>query len=351
MSRIHRIAVGEGSPEGTNSAYVLPDRGVVVDPGPPTDVARSNLWSGIGAAGIEIDDIEVVVVTHWHADHAGLAPDLADAANADLYMGAADAPLVSEYASARERRIDRDGRRLATWGVPQSTVERILDGDSPSPMPDTYPVRTLEDGDTVAGLEVVATPGHTAGHVSFLDADSGALFLGDVVLQRYTPNVGGGDTRVERPLATYLDSLDRLVELARQVNGVTKRVDEVSKQVDGVSRQADEVTKRVEEGGDLSAYPGHGMELSLRARIDEIRDHHADRTDRVLESVRTRGSSDSEASEDGDAATPWDVAVDLFGDMQGIHAKMGAGEAASHLTELAASGHVDRVNDSPVAYE
>ncbi|KTG07621.1 MBL fold metallo-hydrolase [Haloprofundus marisrubri] len=309
MSRIHRVEVSNGSPEGTNSAYVLRDRGVVVDPGPPIEGAWDRLVAGISDAGLELDDVSSVLVTHWHADHAGLAPRLCEASDATLYMHEADAPFVADYAAERERRVNRDARRLAEWGVPEETVEPVVKGDTPSPMPETYPVETLADGDIVAGVETLHTPGHTLGHAAFVDEESESLFVGDAVLPTYTPNVGGSDTRVADALATYRETLTRLREQAERV-----------------------VISEI-------AHPGHGTELPLVSRVDEILSHHETRTERVYDCVDAH-----------DPLTPWQVATRLFGEMRGIHVKMGAGEAAAHLSALASAGRVAQVESEPLVY-
>ena len=311
-TRIERITHAAATPEGENSTYVLPDSGLVVDPGPPGDPSWETVTAGLDAAGLPVDAVETVAVTHWHADHAGVAPRLAAAADAELVLHRADAPLVADYAAERERRLDRDARRLREWGAPEAVVSEVVDGDAPSPMPDECPVTAVEDGDAVAGLNAVHTPGHTAGHLA-LDAGD-ALLVGDAVLPTYTPNVGGSDTRLESALSTYLDTVDGLLD----------RFD----------------------GGDAvpDAYPGHGSTVDLPARIRTIRRHHAER---VRDAVAALPPADDV---DTTGRTPWAVAVDLFGEMAGVHAKMGAGEAAAHLSFAVGLGFAERVGETPARY-
>lgn len=297
---VSRIAHAGGSPEGANSTYVLPDLGVVVDPGPPGERAWRTLQEGI-VPNYNLDDINNILITHWHIDHVGLAVRLAEAAGATVHCHEADAPLVGDYARERERRLARDERALRRWGVPSERITAVIDGDEPSSLPPTYPVRTHGHGETIAGLELVHTPGHTLGHAAYRTGSK--LFVGDAVLGTYTPNVGGSDTRVEGALETYRDTLERLREI-----GVT-------------------------------AYPGHGRALDHVARIDEIRDHHARRATNVLAVL-----------DDCESATPWDVATALFGEMRGIHAKMGAGEAAAHLEDLSSAGTIARTGSDPLRF-
>ena len=308
-------AYGSG-PEGGNSAWVLPESGVVVDPGPPGDEAFEHLRSELAAVGLAVGDVVDVVVTHWHVDHAGLAPRLADAADATLHLHERDAKLVGEYAAERERRVARDAAALARWGVPDEHVDRLRDADSPSPMPDAFPVSELRDGDRVGALRVVHAPGHTAGHVGFAVADDpgsagggeGRVLTGDAVLRTVTPNVGGGDTRQEEPLSAYRDALTDLVA-----------------------------------AGDR-ALPGHGTAFDLQDRVAELREHHRERATLVHDSLAAL-VGDVEGG-----VTPWRVARDRFGEMDGYHVKFGAGEAFAHLQDLVALDLAVRVTDDPLRY-
>lgn len=297
---VHRITVGDGSPEGTNSAYVLPEIGAVVDPGPSGDASWKRLVEGFENIDISLSDISSVFVTHWHMDHAGLAPRLADTADATLYMHEDDAPMIGEYAVERARRLDHDARTLAEWGVPGEVIDAIQTTDDPTSIPDKYPVHPVSDGDHM-GLEVIHTPGHTLGHAAFAAEET--LFVGDAVLPTYTPNVGGGDTRMENSLKAYLRTLGRLQSRAE------------------------------------TTYPGHGVDLDLGARIDEIRSHHERRSRRIHALICEH-----------DRATPWEIATRLFGEMSGIHAKMGAGEAAAHLFHLDTIDYVERVSGDPETF-
>jgi glyoxylase-like metal-dependent hydrolase (beta-lactamase superfamily II) len=328
-TRVERVQVstayGSG-PEGGNSAWVLPESGVVADPGPPGDEAFEHLRSELAAVGLGVADVADVLVTHWHADHAGLAPRLADAADATLHLHERDAPLVADYAAERERRVARDAAALARWGVPDEHVDRLREADSPSPMPDAFPVSTVEHGDRVGPLRVVHAPGHTAGHVGFaLDEDGGGdgdrggddggddgerrrVLTGDAVLRTVTPNVGGGDTRQDAPLTAYRDALAALSAAGER------------------------------------ALPGHGTAFDLQGRLAELRGHHRERAALVHDSL---AALDDERE---GGVPPWAVARDRFGDMDGYHVKFGAGEAFAHLQDLVALDLATRVADDPLRY-
>lgn len=309
MTDVVRIGHDGASPEGENSTYVLREQGLLIDPGPPGDEAWETLRVGLKTAEISLTTIDRIVVTHWHADHAGLAPRLAEAADATVHMHETDAPLVGDYASERATRVERDAARLAEWGAPDEVVSHVRSADTPSPLPEAYPVRSHEDGDRIGPGRLIHTPGHTAGHLAL--AVDEALFVGDAILPTYTPNVGGSDTRMKRALATYLDTLDRLEER--------------------------ELT--TDSGREMAVYPGHGSDLNARERIETIRRHHEQRIENVLGVV-----------DEHNPITPWTVARELFGEMRRIHAKMGAGEAAAHLAYMAEAEMVTQVGEDPVQY-
>jgi glyoxylase-like metal-dependent hydrolase (beta-lactamase superfamily II) len=107
-----------------------------------------------------------IALTHAHADHVGSLDALHKALpGAEVIMGAREARLIEE-----ERRLDPD--------EPQAKVRGSW------PTIETPPHRAVRDGDRVGSLRVVATPGHTPGHVSFLDERDGTLIAGDAITTR-----------------------------------------------------------------------------------------------------------------------------------------------------------------------
>lgn len=128
---------------GGVSAYVLVRRGeaALVDAGNPGSMAA--IESGLTAAGVGWGDVGHVILTHLHRDHVGGLPDVLEAAPAAVgYAGAADIPSI----------------------------------DSPREL------TPVGDGETVFGLQIIETPGHTPGHISVLDGAGGLLVAGDALI-------------------------------------------------------------------------------------------------------------------------------------------------------------------------
>jgi glyoxylase-like metal-dependent hydrolase (beta-lactamase superfamily II) len=157
---------------GFVAAYVLVrgKEAAVVD----TGVAGSADAIGdvLSTAGPGWAGVRHVVLTHKHPDHAGSVGDVLDAATrAKGYVGAADLPEVDAP------------RRL----------------------------QPLRDGDDVFGLQILATPGHTAGHVAVFDADTGVLVAGDALTN--TDGLAGSNPEFTEDEAAAAASVTKLARL------------------------------------------------------------------------------------------------------------------------------------------
>ncbi|WP_088320275.1 MBL fold metallo-hydrolase [Kineosporia sp. R_H_3] len=158
---------------GFVSAYVLV-RGreaAVVD----TGVAGSAdaIGAVLDAAGPGWAGVRHVVLTHHHRDHAGSLPDVLTRAGAATgYVGAADLEQVA--------------------AAPR-------------------PLTPLEDGAEVFGLQLVGTPGHTAGHMSVFDPETGVLVAGDAI--RNTDGLQGSSPPNTADPAAAQASVGRLARL------------------------------------------------------------------------------------------------------------------------------------------
>jgi glyoxylase-like metal-dependent hydrolase (beta-lactamase superfamily II) len=121
--------------------------------------------------------ITTILLTHAHGDHVGSLDELHAAV-----------PEAAVVISEREARY-LDKVMTLDPGEPQAKLRGGWPGA------ETKPTRTVVPGERVGSLEVVASAGHTPGHVSFLDVRDRTLYSGDA----YT-TVGGVATATKGPL-------------------------------------------------------------------------------------------------------------------------------------------------------
>ena len=158
---------------GFVSAYILSRDGeaAIVD----TGVAGSEgaIGESLKAIGLDWPAVGHVIVTHMHGDHSGSADTVMT--NAAGATGYAAAPDVGAFATPR-------------------------------------PFTTVADGDQVFGLRIVATPGHTPGHISVHDEVGGLLIAGDSVVIR-NGVLQGPDPDNSMDMPTALASVKKMAGL------------------------------------------------------------------------------------------------------------------------------------------
>jgi glyoxylase-like metal-dependent hydrolase (beta-lactamase superfamily II) len=122
-------------------------------------------------------DITGVLLTHRHSDHAGNAAFL-QRQGVKIHAHRADAVVLEGKAARPPMRPGDGATRIARL---LCRIENVL------PAPAVRVDRALEDGDTIAGLEVHAVPGHTAGSVFYRHAATSSLLSGDTLLAAIPP--------------------------------------------------------------------------------------------------------------------------------------------------------------------
>jgi len=111
----------------------------------------------VAAARAAGGEIRRIALTHGHDDHVGSLDALKAKTGAEVLMPEIDAQIVAGEAGY--------GKLPGGWHGFKT-------------VPDTR----VRAGDTIGSLEVLATPGHTPGHVSFLDTRDRGLLAGDALL-------------------------------------------------------------------------------------------------------------------------------------------------------------------------
>jgi glyoxylase-like metal-dependent hydrolase (beta-lactamase superfamily II) len=152
-----------GAP-GIIASYLLEteEGPAIFDCGPTTCVAH--LKAGLAERGLELGDVDHLLLSHIHLDHAGAAGVLVrEHPGLQVHVSEVGAPHVVDPA-----KLEASARRL--YG---EAFDELWGELAPVPAENVHVV-----GDRVVGLECFATPGHAWHHVSYLDAD-GTLYAGD----------------------------------------------------------------------------------------------------------------------------------------------------------------------------
>jgi glyoxylase-like metal-dependent hydrolase (beta-lactamase superfamily II) len=274
---------------------------VLVDGGWALDAAEEQLGRCLATVGYALGDVREYLVTHLHRDHYTQAVALRRHHGGQVAVGEGeraclelirtieshpDVPRLYEAGALELSRMlaEWHGERdLTNWEDPDRWLADGVD----------LPLETRT-------LRVIATPGHTRGHVVFHDPDANALFAGDHVLPHITPSIGVELNRPRSPLRDYLNSLDLIRALP-----------------------------------DARLLPAHGpVTESVHDRIDELLAHHDRRLTATAEAVDRGAHTAFEVAQ----ALPWTRRqrrydeLDLFNQILAIH------ETMAHLRVLVERG-------------
>ncbi len=278
---------------------------VLIDSGWALANAREQLERSLAVIGAGLGDVRAFLITHLHRDHYTQAVELRKIFGTPISVGieekhSLDLLLQGSYRgfSAQVDLLTTAGaepvlRELAQLGVGQAAD---LGYDAPDEWITSG--QTFDLGSRT--LEAIATPGHTRGHVVFVDRAAGLLFAGDHVLPRITPSIGFEPAPSPLPLGDYLESLN--------------------------------VVRRLP---DLTLLPAHGpVAPSTHTRIDELVAHHAHR----LETMTALLSSGPLTAYEVAAAVPWTSRQRQLTELDPFNQALAVCETAFHLDLLVAQG-------------
>lgn len=238
----------------TASGLVAVDAGWA---GHPTLAER--LAAGLSSIGADISDLTRFLVTHLHRDHYTYAVEHRAGYGSRVSLGLDEAASLSVLQRSERRPTKGDLARLRRCGA-EGVAERLpVQSMDPSIWqdPDDWltPGPIADLGDLV--LDARATPGHTRGHLVFVDEVRSLTFTGDHVLPHTVPSAGSEQVRTNPILSRQLDSL-----------------------------------RAVLAWPDSELLPAHGpVGSSTHARASELLDQLQARVSRCLECVRGRSTT------------------------------------------------------------
>jgi glyoxylase-like metal-dependent hydrolase (beta-lactamase superfamily II) len=259
------------------------------------------LDEALATLGKTTRDVDHIFLTHFHADHCGIAGGIQKLSGAAVRLSATD-EMRLQHNNRLDELVERAGNFFIPQGLPQKamdTLVKLMAVFRKATLPfqvgsHLEPSEKITLGDWT--FEVIAAPGHTAGQMCFYFPDEGILLAGDHVLPDITPNLSPDIFRLEyRPLRSFLESLGAIRDLPVRM-----------------------------------VYPAHGDPFpDLPKRVDEMKEHHAERTQLVVEALR------------GKEKTAFEVSGDIFGtELPEFDQFLALNETYVHIVELMDKGFV-----------
>jgi glyoxylase-like metal-dependent hydrolase (beta-lactamase superfamily II) len=209
----------KNSPLRNLNSYVIKGKGrnLIIDTGWNTQACRDALLSGLDELGVDMSETDIFL-THFHADHTGLAADIASD-QSRIFIHDKDEAL---WRGVNGQMTER-GNNHRIWmrdtyleeGFPSEEFGRAMDSNVAHAVRADKEMRceNVDDGDVIrvgdSDLTCVATPGHTAGHMCLYMPEHKIMFLGDHVLYDITPNLTVW-LEMKNSLENFLNSLNKM---------------------------------------------------------------------------------------------------------------------------------------------
>jgi len=234
---IHRLAVPTPFMVGRVNAYLIEDSPLtLIDSGPNSAKALDELELALASLLHRVEDIELLVITHQHIDHFGLASILARRSGAEVASLEQLAPLLADFGGESELDDLYAERTMLRHGIPPDVATALRSVSASfrgwgAPVQVTRPLPAggeLELRDRT--LRVLHRPGHSPSDTVFLEEDGALLLAGDHLIGHISSNplltrpLGATrDYDGPRPqaLLTYMESLrqTRAMELELVLSG------------------------------------------------------------------------------------------------------------------------------------
>ena len=322
---IHRLAIPTPFQVGRVNAYLIEDDPLtLIDSGPNSGKALDELEQALAARGHAIEDIELLVITHQHIDHFGLASILARRSGAEVAALDGLAPYLRDYSDSAELDDRFAEEVMLRHGIPVDVVTalRAVSASFRAWGSAVEITRPLHDGEELRlrdrTLRVLHRPGHSPSDTVFLDESRALLLAADHLIRHISSNpllarplgAPAGFTGLPRPraLVDYIASLGRTRAL------------------------------------DLSlVLPGHGIPIADHASlIDSRLQMHRRRAERIHDLIAA------------EPRTAHAIATELWGNVAVTQAYLTISEVLGHVDLLLDEGRVierEEAADGVVRFE
>jgi glyoxylase-like metal-dependent hydrolase (beta-lactamase superfamily II) len=229
LAGIHCLRIPTPFAVGRVNCYLLEDRPLtLIDTGPNSGKALDELQSQLGQRGHSIDDLELLIVTHQHIDHLGLAEIVVEHSGAEVAALGLAAQRLANFREDADREDEFAVELMLRNGIPSEvafalqSVSRSFRGWGSR----AEVTRPLADGEEIAfgerTLQALHRPGHSPSDTVFWDAERRILIAADHLIARISSNpliarpLDGSPQRTQA-LVTYIESMKKTRELPAEI--------------------------------------------------------------------------------------------------------------------------------------
>jgi glyoxylase-like metal-dependent hydrolase (beta-lactamase superfamily II) len=324
---IHRLAIPTPFQVGRVNAYLIEDSPLtLVDSGPNSAKAMDELEQALAARDHAVEDVELLIVTHQHIDHFGLASILARRSGAEVAALDRLAPYLAHFGEQAECDDLFAERIMLRHGIPSEIVTalRAVSASFRAWGSAVEITRPLADGAQLRlrdrTLTVLHRPGHSPSDTVFLDEPRSILLAGDHLIKHISSN-----PLLARPLDAARAHAGRSAT-ARSVAAAGEPV--VSQRPQALVTYISSLQKT--RAMDLSlVLPGHGQPiLDHVGLIDERLRLHRRRAEKIRGLIESR------------PRTAHEIAQELWGNVAVTQAYLTLSEVLGHVDLLLADGRV-----------
>jgi glyoxylase-like metal-dependent hydrolase (beta-lactamase superfamily II) len=222
---IIRLAIPTPFQVGRVNAYLIEDSPLtLVDSGPNSAKALDELEQALAVRGHAVEDIELLVISHQHMDHFGLASILARRSGAEVAALEGLAPFLAGYSEQTDLEDVFAEQMMLRHGIPPEIVTalRAVSAGFRAWGSQVEVTRLLADGSQLQlrdrALRVLHRPGHSPSDTVFFDESRSILLAADHLIGHISSNpllarpLGAGaayDGPRPQALISYLASLEQ----------------------------------------------------------------------------------------------------------------------------------------------
>ena len=190
---------------GRSNCYLLAGSDLtLIDTGMPGDADK--IKAAITTLGLKPESLRYILITHGHLDHTGSLAELKRISGAQIFAGAKDAAYIQ--GSRKTWTMGREGVGGKIFKAVLFYMETFVFKYQPATV--DMQCQGGENINCAGGIQVIATPGHSPGSLSFFHKDNKLLFVGDAL-----SGAGGFHLPQRAGCASYADAL-------RSVENLTK---------------------------------------------------------------------------------------------------------------------------------